>query len=129
MLDYAYNKYMFDDQGLPKWFLDEEKRHRRAVKPITKEEVNAVKAQFREINVRPTKKSATDITNRSKDKMIDKLYKKAVETRKPKKEVVVSKKGVGVKVGKGQKRVDMRMKSDARKRGGGKPGRNGKKSV
>ena len=46
--------------------------------------------------------------------MIDKLYKKAVKTRKPKK-VVVSRKGVGVKVGKGQKRVDKRMKSDARK--------------
>ncbi|CAH8301227.1 unnamed protein product [Eruca vesicaria subsp. sativa] len=155
MLDDAYNKYMFDDQCLPNWFLDEEKKHRRAVKPITKEEVNAMKAQFREINARPAKKVAeakarkkraiekrlekvrkkantisdtTDISNRSKDKMIDKLYKKAVETRKPKKELVVSKKGVGVKIGKDQKRVDRRMKSDARKRGGGRPGRNGKKS-
>ncbi|KAL0730602.1 hypothetical protein Bca4012_026695 [Brassica carinata] len=156
MLDDAYNKYMFDDQGLPKCFLDEEKKHRQAVKPITKEEVNAMKAQFREINARPAKKvveakarkkraaakrlekvrkkanaisDTADISNRSKDKMIDKLYKKAIEARKPKKELVVTKKGVGVKVGKGQKRVDRRMKSDARKRGGGKPGRKGKKSV
>ncbi|KAG2312133.1 hypothetical protein Bca52824_023690 [Brassica carinata] len=156
MLDDAYNKYMFDDQGLPKCFLDEEKKHRQAVKPITKEEVNAMKAQFREINAPPAKKvveakarkkraaakrlekvrkkanaisDTADISNRSKDKMIDKLYKKAIEARKPKKELVVTKKGVGVKVGKGQKRVDRRMKSDARKRGGGKPGRKGKKSV
>ncbi|WZZ09951.1 hypothetical protein YC2023_095872 [Brassica napus] len=43
--------------------------------------------------------------------------------------MVVSKKGVGVKVGKGQKRVDRRMKSDARQRGGGKPGRKGMKSA
>ncbi|KAL1202891.1 hypothetical protein V5N11_015145 [Cardamine amara subsp. amara] len=154
MLDDAYNKYMHDDEGLPKWFLDDEKQHRQPMKPITKEEVNAMKAQFREINARPAKKVAeakarkkraaqkrlekvrkkaniisdtADIADRSKDKMIDKLYKKAAEPRKPKKELVVSKKGVGVKVGKGQKRVDRRMKSDARKRGGGKPGRNGQK--
>ncbi|KAF2590187.1 hypothetical protein F2Q70_00039691 [Brassica cretica] len=61
--------------------------------------------------------------------MIDKLYKKAAEPRKAKKELVVSKKGVGVKVGKGQKRVDRRMKSDARQRRGGKPGRKGMKSA
>ncbi|KAL1192705.1 hypothetical protein V5N11_004821 [Cardamine amara subsp. amara] len=154
MLDDAYNKYMHDDEGLPKWFLDGEKQHRQPMKPITKEEVNAMKAQFREINARPAKKVAeakarkkraaqkrlekvrmkanaisdtADIADRSKDKMIDKLYKKAAEPRKPRKELVVSKKGVGVKVGKGQKRVDRRMKSDARKCGGGKPGRNGQK--
>ncbi|CAH8384446.1 unnamed protein product, partial [Eruca vesicaria subsp. sativa] len=157
MLDDAYNKYMYGDEGfLPKWFLDDEKQHRQPMKPVTKEEINAMKAQFREINARPAKKVAeakarkkraaakrlekvrkkanlisdkTDIADRSKDKMIDKLYKKAAEPRKPKKELVVSKKGVGVKVGKGQKRVDRRMKSDARQRGGGKPGRKGKKSA
>ena len=157
MLDDAYNKYMYADEGfLPKWFLDDEKQHRQPMKPVTKEEINAMKAQFREINARPAKKVAeakarkkraaakrlekvrkkanvisdtTDISDRSKDKMIDKLYKKAAEPRKPKKELVVSKKGVGVKVGKGQKRVDRRMKSDARQRGGGKPGRKGKKNA
>lgn len=156
MLDDAYNKYMSQDEGLPKWFVDDEKQHRKPMKPITKEEVNAMKAQFKGINARPAKKVAeakarkkraaqkrlekvrkkantisdtADIADRSKDKMIDKLYKKAAEPRKPRKELVVSKKGVGVKVGKGQKRVDRRMKSDARQRGGGKPGRNGKKSA
>ena len=157
MLDDTYNKHMFADEGLlPKWFLDDEKHHRQPMKPITKEEGNAMKAQFREINARPAKKVAeakarkkraaakrfekvrkkanvisdtADISNRSKDKMIDKLYKKAAEPRKAKKEMVVSKKGVGVKVGKGQKRVDRRMKSDARQRGGGKPGRKGMKSA
>ncbi|CAN6894767.1 unnamed protein product [Brassica oleracea var. botrytis] len=157
MLDDTYNRHMLADEGLlPKWFLDDEKHHRQPMKPITKEEANAVKAQFREINARPAKKVAeakarkkraaakrfekvrkkanvisdtADISNRSKDKMIDKLYKKAAEPRKAKKELVVSKKGVGVKVGKGQKRVDRRMKSDARQRRGGKPGRKGMKSA
>ncbi|XP_010526611.1 PREDICTED: putative rRNA methyltransferase [Tarenaya hassleriana] len=153
MLDDAYNKYMFDDEGLPKWFLDDEKRHRQSIKPITKEEVAAMRAQFKEINARPAKKVAqakarkkraamkrmekvrkkansisdqADISDRSKSKMIEQLYKKA-EPKRPKKEYVVAKKGVGVKVGKGQVRVDRRMKKDSRSRGVGKAGKKGKK--
>ncbi|XP_062025238.1 adoMet-dependent rRNA methyltransferase spb1 [Rosa rugosa] len=145
MLDDAYNKYMLDDEGLPKWFLDEEKKHRRPNKPVTKEEINAMKAQFKEIDARPAKKVAeakarkkrvamrklekirkkantisdqADISDRSKSKQIDQLYKKAVPKR-PKKEYVVAKKGVQVKVGKGKVRVDARMKKDARGRGTG----------
>uniref|UniRef100_M4D1V1 rRNA methyltransferase n=1 Tax=Brassica campestris TaxID=3711 RepID=M4D1V1_BRACM len=136
MLDDTYNKHMFADEGLlPKWFLDDEKHHRQPMKPITKEVANAMKAQFREINARPAKKVAEAKARKKRaaakrfEKMIDKLYKNAAEPRKAKKEMVVSKKGVGVKVGKGQKRVDRRMKSDARQRGGGKPGRKGMKSA
>ncbi|XP_076935586.1 adoMet-dependent rRNA methyltransferase spb1-like [Bidens hawaiensis] len=144
MLDDAYNKYMFhDDEGLPKWFIDEEKKHMQIIKPITKEEVNAMKAQFKEINARPAKKVAQakarkkrvamrkmekvrkkantiadqeDINDRSKMKMINTLYKKATPQR-PKKELVVAKKGVQVKPGKGKVLVDRRMKKDARKHG------------
>ncbi|KAI3712203.1 hypothetical protein L1987_70754 [Smallanthus sonchifolius] len=144
MLDDAYNKYMFhDDEGLPKWFVDEEKKHMQPMKPITKEEVNAMKAQFKEINARPAKKVAQakarkkrvamrkmekvrkkantiadqeDINDRSKMKMINTLYKKATPQR-PKKELVVAKKGVQVKAGKGKVLVDRRMKKDARKHG------------
>lgn len=144
MLDDAYNKYMFhDDEGLPKWFIDEERKHMVPMKPITKEEVNAMKAQFKEINARPAKKVAqakarkkrvamrkmekvrkkansisdqADISEKSKMKMIDTLYKKAVPQR-PKKELVVAKKGVQVRAGKGKMLVDRRMKSDARKQG------------
>lgn len=144
MLDDAYNKYMFhDDEGLPKWFIDEEKKHMQPMKPVTKEEINAMKAQFKEINARPAKKVAqakarkkrvamrkmekvrkkansisdqADISDRSKMKMIDTLYKKAVPQR-PKKELVVAKKGVQVRAGKGQVLVDRRMKKDARKHG------------
>ncbi|XP_050388256.1 adoMet-dependent rRNA methyltransferase spb1 [Argentina anserina] len=145
ILDDAYNKYMRDDEGLPKWFLDEEKKHRRPIRPVTKEEINAMKAQFKEINARPAKKvveakarkkrvamrklekirkkanvisDQADISDRSKSKQIDQLYKKAVPKR-PKKEYVVAKKGVQVKVGPGKVRVDARMKKDARGRGTG----------
>ncbi|XP_023533157.1 adoMet-dependent rRNA methyltransferase spb1-like [Cucurbita pepo subsp. pepo] len=153
ILDDAYNKYMFDDTGLPSWFLDEERRHRQPIKPITKEEVAAMKAQFKEIDARPAKKVAeakarkkrvamkklekvrkkansisdqADISDRSKRKMIDQLYKKAVPER-PKKEFVVAKKGVQVRVGKGKVLVDRRMKKDMRKHGMSKQGKGSKK--
>ncbi|XP_042418443.1 pre-rRNA 2'-O-ribose RNA methyltransferase-like [Zingiber officinale] len=151
ILDDAYNRYMFDDIGLPKWFEDEEKRHCKPIKPITREEVAAMRAQFREIDARPAKKVAeakarkkraamkklekarqkansivdqTDISERSKRKMIDQVYKKA-EPKKPQKEYVVAKKGVRVKLGKGKVLVDRRMKKDARSYGSGKPGKGG----
>ncbi|WOL14488.1 FtsJ-like methyltransferase family protein [Canna indica] len=153
ILDDAYNKYMFDDEGLPTWFAEEEKKHCQPMKPITKEEVAAMRAQFREIDARPAKKVAqakarkkriamrrlekvrhkantisdqTDISERSKRKMIDQLYKKATP-KKPQKEYVVAKKGVKMKVGKGKVLVDPRMKKDARSRGMGKAGKGGSK--
>ncbi|KAL9248474.1 AdoMet-dependent rRNA methyltransferase spb1-like protein [Drosera capensis] len=152
IIDDGYNKYMFDDEGLPKWFIEEEKRHRQPVKPVTKEEIAAMKAQFRDINARPVKKVAeakarkkrvamrklekvrkkansiadqNEIPDRSKWRMIEQLYKKATP-KKPKKEFVVAKKGVGVKVGKGKVLVDRRMKKDARQHGMSKQGKNGK---
>ncbi|KAK3195479.1 hypothetical protein Dsin_026789 [Dipteronia sinensis] len=152
MLDDAYNKYMFDDQGLPEWFLDEERRHRQVMKPVTKEEINAMKAQFKEIDARPAKKVAeakarkkrvamrklekirkkanvisdqTEISDRSKRKQIEQLYKAATPKR-PKKEYVVAKKGVQVRTGKGKVLVDPRMKKDSRTRGSGKAGKGGK---
>lgn len=153
ILDDAYNKYMFDDVGLPKWFVEDEKRHTQPMKPITREEVAAMKAQFREIDARPSKKVAeakarkkrvamkklekarqkadivadqSDINEKSKAKMIDKIYKKAVTTQKPKKEYVVAKKGVQVRAGKGKVLVDPRMKKDKRTSGLGKKGKGGK---
>lgn len=154
MIDDAYNKYMYHDVGLPKWFLDEEKVHRVPEKPVTKEEIAAMKAQFKEINARPAKKVAeakarkkraahrklekvrkrantisdqADISDRSKSKMIDQLYKKATAApKKPQKEYVVAKKGVQVRPGKGKVVVDRRMKKDARKKGMSKQGKDKK---
>ncbi|GKV42816.1 hypothetical protein SLEP1_g50183 [Rubroshorea leprosula] len=153
VLDDAYSKYTFDDEGLPKWFLEEERRHCQPIKPVTKEEIAAMRAQFKEINARPAKKVAeakarkkraamrklekvrkkansisdqTDISDRSKRKQIEQLYKKATPKR-PKKEYVVAKKGVQVKAGKGKVLVDRRMKKDARTWGMRKPGKGSSK--
>ncbi|EEF49423.1 pre-rRNA 2'-O-ribose RNA methyltransferase [Ricinus communis] len=153
MLDDAYNKYMFDDEGLPGWFVEEERRHRQPIKPVTKEEIVAMRAQFKEINARPAKKVAeakarkkriamkrlekvrkkantisdqAEISDRSKRKMIEQLYKKA-QPKRPKKEYVVAKKGVANKAGKGKVLVDRRMKKDARVHGMSKRGKGNSK--
>ena len=47
-----------DIDGLPKWFVEEEKQHCRASLPVTKELVERYKAKMREIDQRPTKKVA-----------------------------------------------------------------------
>lgn len=149
ILDDAYNKYMFHDKGLPQWFADEEARHCQTIKPVTKEEIAAMRAQFKEIDARPAKKVAeakarkkraamrklekvrkkantisdqTDISDRSKGRLIEQLYKKAAPKR-PQKEYVVAKKGVQVRAGKGKVLVDRRMKKDARSRGMSKQGK------
>ncbi|KAK4477115.1 hypothetical protein RD792_016325, partial [Penstemon davidsonii] len=149
MLDDAYNKHMFYDEGLPKWFVDEEKKHYQPTKPVTKEEIAAMKAQFKAIDARPAKKVAQakarkkrdahrrlekvrkkansisnqeDYSDRSKSKMIEQLYKKA-GPKKPEREYVVAKKGVHVKPTKGKVLVDPRMKKDSRKRGMNKQGK------
>ncbi|XP_004248814.1 uncharacterized protein [Solanum lycopersicum] len=148
MMDDGYNKYMFVDEGLPKWFVDEEKRHRQLIMPVTKEEIAAMRAQFKEINARPAKKVAeakarkkraaqrklekirkkansisdqADVSDRSKSRMIEQLYRKATPKR-AEREYVVAKKGVQVKVGRGKVLVDRRMKKDARRHGMSKQG-------
>ncbi|CAN6354316.1 unnamed protein product [Urochloa humidicola] len=155
ILDDAYNKYMFDDEGLPNWFVEDEKRHRQPMKPVTREEVAAMRAQFKEIDARPSKKVAeakarkkrvamkkldkarqkadaiadqNDINERSKRKMIDQIYRKAMP-KKPQKEYVVAKKGVQNRAGKGKVLVDPRMKKDKRASGTGKKGKKGGKGA
>lgn len=117
-------RYTFDDdpKALPRWFQDDERKHLRAIQPITKEEVEAMKAEFRAVDARPAKKVAEakarkrrrlvkqmeqvrqkasaiadqpDLNARSKSRQMERLYKNAASNAKAntKKEVVVAKKG------------------------------------
>lgn len=45
ILDDAYNRYTFNDDDLPRWFAEDEKKHNKPEKPVTKEEVEAVKVR------------------------------------------------------------------------------------
>ncbi|EFJ36264.1 hypothetical protein SELMODRAFT_404107 [Selaginella moellendorffii] len=136
IIDDAYNKYMFDDEGLPEWFADDEKRHsprKRPVKKVAEAKARKKRRVMKKMEQARSKAAAIadqpDISNKSKNRMMDKVYKKAAATtnKRPKRELVVAKKGVRVKGGKGKLVVDRRMKKDSRSRGSGKPGKGGGK--
>lgn len=57
VIDENFNKYAFRDRdGLPEWFLDDEGKHDKRQKPITKEAAQAIKEKTRALNARPIKK-------------------------------------------------------------------------
>lgn len=57
VVDDGYNKLAFrDTDGLPDWFLDEESKHSKPNKPISKAAAAALKQKMRAINARPIKK-------------------------------------------------------------------------
>ncbi|KAL6360176.1 hypothetical protein LRP88_05879 [Fusarium phalaenopsidis] len=56
-IDDGFNKYAFRDRdGLPEWFIDDESRHDKLQKPITKAAAQAIKEKMRAFNARPIKK-------------------------------------------------------------------------
>ena len=133
IIDDAYNRYTFDDdpKAVPRWFRDDEEKHMAAIKPITREEVEELKARFRAVNARPAKKVAEakarkhrrmekqlavarskataiadqpDLNARSKARLMSKAYAQAAARGRPqKKEVVVAKKGLKGSRGRGVK--------------------------
>lgn len=55
--DEGWNKYAFRDRdALPDWFVEDESRHDRQQKPITKAAAAAIKEKLRAYNARPIKK-------------------------------------------------------------------------
>ncbi|CAG7558644.1 unnamed protein product [Fusarium equiseti] len=56
-IDDGFNKYAFRDRdGLPDWFVEDEGRHDKLQKPITKAAAQAIKEKMRAFNARPIKK-------------------------------------------------------------------------
>ncbi|KAK0728086.1 Spb1 C-terminal domain-containing protein [Lasiosphaeria miniovina] len=80
LMDEGFNKYAFKDRdGLPEWFIDDEGKHDRPHKPISKAAADAIKEKMRAYNARPIKKVA-EARARKKFKQaqkIEKLKKKA----------------------------------------------------
>ena len=60
LLDASYNRYACaeDPASLPTWFASDERTHHRPQLPITKAQVEAIKARFRDIAARPIHKVA-----------------------------------------------------------------------
>lgn len=81
IVDAGYNRYTFDDDDLPKWFVEEEKKHSKKLMPETAEMVAEYRAQMKAVNARPIKKVA-EAKARKKLRAARKLEKarKRVET-------------------------------------------------
>ena len=57
VVDEGFNRHSFKDRdGLPEWFVDDEHRHDKPQRPITKAAAAAIKEKTRALNARPIKK-------------------------------------------------------------------------
>jgi AdoMet-dependent rRNA methyltransferase SPB1 len=80
LMDETWNKYAFKDRdGLPDWFLDDEKKHDKPHRPITAAGAAAIKAKLRALNARPIKKvrEAKDRKKFHAAQRLEKLRKKS----------------------------------------------------
>lgn len=80
VIDDGFNKFAFRDRdGLPEWFLDDEDKHSRMVKPITAAGAAAIKEKMRALNARPIKKvrEAKDRKKFKAHQQLEKLRKKS----------------------------------------------------
>lgn len=115
LLDDAWNRNIFDDEYAPKWFLDEEKKFRRANLEVAEEKVNEIKAALegryisylnkkeQEALLRRKRKEArkmrrldteieriqsqTELSKEEKDKSIQNLLQRVRKSKKKKRQV------------------------------------------
>lgn len=121
LIDGAWNRYMFNDDNLPDWFVEDEKKSMRKEIPVSGELVDNYRKNLTEFNTRSikkvmeakarkkrqdkkkmekiTKKSANilendDQTGQEKVRLIKKLYKKAEKKKQEVTYVVAKKTGI-----------------------------------
>ncbi|CAN3369084.1 27S pre-rRNA (guanosine(2922)-2'-O)-methyltransferase [Diutina catenulata] len=57
LVNEGINKFSFrDHDNLPAWFVEDEKRHSKIIKPVTKEAMQALREKQKQLNARPIKK-------------------------------------------------------------------------
>lgn len=58
LIDESFNRFAFSEKStdLPSWFADDESKHNKPIKPITREVADAIKNKLKDINDMPIKK-------------------------------------------------------------------------
>lgn len=75
VVDDTFNRHAFRDRdGLPEWFVEDESKHDKQQKPITKAAAQAIKEKLRALNARPIKK-VREAKARKKLRAADRLEK------------------------------------------------------
>ncbi|KAK6533596.1 AdoMet-dependent rRNA methyltransferase spb1 [Orbilia ellipsospora] len=80
LIDDGFNKYSFRSKdGLPDWFLEDEAKHSKPLRPITAAGAAAIKEKLRALNARPIKKvkEAKDRKKFKAHQRLEKLRKKS----------------------------------------------------
>ena len=143
----TYNRYVFDDNAaLPSWFLDDQKQYYTAPLPLEPEELQEARSEVAKHMKRPIHKVAeaiarrkrklgykldklktkadhiigqSDVSEGSKLRQVQKLYKKEIHNNAPKKRYVVANGSWDTrmrsrKTGRNVRFVDRRLKKDKR---------------
>lgn len=72
IIDDSFNRYSHGDENAPQWFIDDENKHNKPQKPITKEAMDVVRERLKILDSKPIKK-ILEAKGRQKKRLFKKI--------------------------------------------------------